>query len=960
MAKSDDTLKLQQRIDTLTGELARLRGKLSFLEALIDELPNPIFAKSGDANFCLFNRAYEEFFGIKREDLLGLTVLDLDYLSPEDRQRYQAEDLNAIAEGREIHYETDYETPKGRRQAMYWSTGFGVPATGERGLVGTIVDVSELSSLKRNMEALRASEEALLKLSGQLRNIVDNLPSIVLLKDLRGHYTMVNRAFESFTGWKEESVIGRTDAEIFGDATERNSRELDKRLLRDREIYHSEEMFPNVGGERRILDVVRVPLADVSGKNYAVLYMATDVTERRTAERELRRTQGELRQIFNAAGTAMRVMDKDMNVLEVNEAYERYYGFKREELVGRWCGRHPDGSECGLDACVGRRVLEGAPSASAKLSRVTRDGRVMHCLLTATPFRSPEGELLGFIEDYSDITELMESQIAAEEARSLAEQSSKAKSEFLANMSHEIRTPMNAVLGLAHLALRTSLNAIQRGYLENIERSGKNLLRIINDILDFSKIEAGRLDMEKLTFNPEEVLMNLSSLDVSKSGDKNIELLLYIDKKVPRACVGDPLRLSQVLINLVGNAVKFTPEGEVVVRVELERLEERQVTLRFSVRDSGIGMSREQMAKLFQAFTQADSSTTRRFGGTGLGLAISKRIVEMMGGKIEVDSELGKGSTFFFTVTLGLPDKGDHLGLVSPEKLQGLRVLLVDDSPSSREILWQCVKDLGLVPEQVCKGGDALPEVLRAQRKGRPYDLILLDWRMSDMSGIDVMRELHACDELAVVPPVIMITAYGREEVMDMARGVGISHFLTKPVSPSVLLLAVRDVFEHPGGVKEESVITPEPAVVPPELEGKRVLLAEDNEINQMVATEMLENLGLKVDIANNGKEAVDMAHKTAYDAVFMDVHMPEMDGMEAASRLRAEERFAAMPIIALTAADMKGDRERSIASGMNDHLSKPIDPQRLMAVALKWMAGERADDKAGHREMGSKGGTSA
>lgn len=445
------------------------------------------------------------------------------------------------------------------------------------------------------------------------------------------------------------------------------------------------------------------------------------------------------------------------------------------------------------------------------------------------------------------------------------------------------------------------------------------------------------------------MLLALSNIDTAKSGDKNIELLLRIDKNVPVFLMGDPLRLGQVLTNLVSNAVKFTPAGEVVVNVVLQSLADNKATLRFSVTDTGIGMAPEQMSKLFQAFTQADSSTTRRFGGTGLGLSISRRIVEMMGGEIGVTSELGKGSTFFFTVALDLQDAPNRRPAPPLESLSARRVLVVDDSYSSREILRQELEYLGLRPGLAADGEEAVRELVRAAKEEMPYDLVLMDWKMPGKNGIEVVRQLRDCRELPYVPTIIMVTAYGREEIMEEAQAESINYFLIKPVSPSLLQHAIQDVFGQRSASETRENLAQE-FMIPPRFRGRRVLLAEDNEVNQLVAKELLESSGLEVDIAPDGRKALQMAEAEQYAMVFMDIHMPTMDGIEATRQLRQDERYARIPIIALTADSMVGDKERSLAAGMNDHLAKPIDPERLIAVASRWL--EWGEEPANAKKM--------
>ena len=787
----------------------------------------------------------------------------------------------------------------------------------------------ESAERQKALEESKANAEALWQRKQQLRSIVDNLPSLMMLKDSEARYLMANKYFETFTGNLEDDVVGKRISDLLPPDQAESGMRHDNLVLRTGKVHRTEEIRFDAAGEKHTLEVVRVPLFEPDGSVYGLVYMGTDITERRAAEQALRRAQMEMYQIFNAAGSAMRVIDCNLVVKEVNKTFESCFGYSREEMIGHWCGEHASSDMCDTD-CVGKRILDGAARATNRQTRRRKDGSIVYCDMVATPFLSPDGELLGIIEDCRDITDLVESQQAAEQA-------SKAKSEFLANMSHEIRTPMNAVVGLTHLTLRTKLTATQRNYLKNIDSSAKSLLRIIDDILDFSKIEAGRMDMERMDFNLEEVLLGLSSLDTTKPSGRNIELLLRIDREVPLFFIGDPLRLGQVLINLVGNAIKFTPMGEVVVRVALQDQKDQKACLRLTVTDTGIGMGQEQLDKLFQEFTQGDSSTTRRFGGTGLGLSISKRIVELMGGEISAESEIGKGSTFTFTVNLDMQENQGRRAALTLKNLHERRVLVVDDSFSSREILRQELEDMELRAGTADCGDAALEELVRAAESGDPYDLVLMDWKMPGDNGIQVVRLLRGCRQLPYIPTVIMVTAYGREEIMEEAQAEGINHFLIKPVSPSLLQNAILDVFgqrvvdDDPSGLPQELRI-------PSRFKGSRVLLAEDNEVNQLVAKELLESSGFCVDIADSGLVALSMAEQMEYAMVFMDIHMPEMDGIEAATRLRADTRYDHTPIIALTADSMVGDKEKSLAAGMNDHLPKPIDPYRLVEVASQWL----------------------
>jgi len=547
--------------------------------------------------------------------------------------------------------------------------------------------------------------------------------------------------------------------------------------------------------------------------------------------------------------------------------------------------------------------------------------------------------------------ELSEAVMIAAQARATAEEANRAKARFLATMSHEIRTPLNGVLGLAEILQGSGVSVEQRRHLDLLRRSGAQLFDIVNDILDFSKIEAGKMELESVDFSLDEVLDNVSTMMGVKIHEKELEFLLDTSRDVPMALVGDPLRVGQVLINLCNNAVKFTEQGEIVVSTRVKEKGEHSVTLQFSVRDTGIGLTEEQKGKLFQAFSQADSSTTRKYGGTGLGLTISRRLVEMMGGEIWVDSEPGKGSEFFFTATFGLARKVPRKRMEPTLDLRGMRVLVVEDNASSREILQTLLESMTFEVSAVASAEEGIAE-LEKEAKSRAYKLVVMDWKMPGMDGIRACEVIKRLPGIPVKPKMIIVTAYGREEVMQRSAKVGVDGFLLKPVSQSMLFDAIMVAFDKEVPDRERAVpwrVSAKEEVG--KLRGARVLLAEDNEINQQVAQEMLERAGLVVGIANNGEEAVQRVKVETYDAVLMDIQMPVMGGFEATQEIRKDSRFKDLPIIAMTAHAMAGDREKSLAAGMNDHVTKPIDPDELFSALVRWIKpGERGVPEEGGR----------
>ncbi|HJV87590.1 MAG TPA: PAS domain S-box protein [Noviherbaspirillum sp.] len=688
--------------------------------------------------------------------------------------------------------------------------------------------------------------------------------------------------------------------------------------------------------------------------SHGTVWVAMDITKRRQLEKDLNKSEEHYRQVVDNVTECILVV-QDGRIVLCNPRLLQLTGYERDELFAQpfVAAIHAEDRPLVIDHHM--RRLRGEQVEQYYQFRIVnkQTGAIAWVQLSAVMIEW-EGKpaTLSFMTDITErkaledsLKQSMAERIRlerlriqaelkeAELARRHAEETTRAKSMFLANMSHEIRTPMNAIIGMAHLALRTGLDAKQRDYVEKIRSAGISLLGIINDILDFSKIEAGKLDMEHISFNLDDVLNNVATVTGARAHEKRLEYVFQVPLDVPRGLVGDPLRLGQVLINLVNNAIKFTERGEIFVSCSRLDASADKVQLQFLVRDTGIGMTQEQTAKLFRAFSQADESTTRKYGGTGLGLSIARRLVELMGGAIWLESEPGLGTTIRFTAWFGMAEALERRRAV-PAIIDGMRVLVVDDNPVARQVLADSLAVLPLQVELAAGAAEAL-DMIRAADGTQPYGVVFTDLYMPGMDGIDLIGAVRIDEALAAPPRMVLLSAHGREEARYRIEHVQADSFLVKPVNASTLVDTLVELFAPHAraaitGVSDRA----------PRFRGLNVLLVEDNEINQQIAAELLRSAGLTIEIAANGLvalEKLDAAGPGCYGLVFMDVQMPEMDGHEATRRIRSDKRFNALPIIAMTAHAMVEERERCFASGMNDHLAKPISPDELYRAIARW-----------------------
>lgn len=678
---------------------------------------------------------------------------------------------------------------------------------------------------------------------------------------------------------------------------------------------------------------------DTTDLSAGVVSLFEDITAERAAAEALSLANNEQQAIFDTANAGIALINERV-ILRGNRRLHEMLGWPQGQLIGQatkvWY-IDDDANEQG-GGKVYEQIWRGEVNRrEQELKRI--DGSMLWCRLTGTAVDISDHAkgTVWVIEDISVERAAIEQ---IRQAQAMAEAAARMKSDFLANMSHEIRTPMNSIIGMAHLALKTDMTPRQQTYLKKIQGSSQHLLGIINDILDFSKIEAGKMVVEKIEFELTTVLDNVSGLLAERAENKGLELILDVDSGVPKRLIGDPLRLGQILINYANNAIKFTDSGYVAIQVKALSLLSDAVLLHFSVEDTGIGLDEEQCSRLFQSFEQADTSTTRKYGGTGLGLAISKQLAGLMGGEVGVSSALGKGSTFWFTIQLARSDDAPTLPLPNTD-LRGRRVLVVDDNAYAREVICEMLSSMSFIVSSASCGADAIEEVVNAARHQRPYEIIFLDWQMPAMDGATTAREMRRALPDAT-PKIVMITAHGRDEVMRAAKEAGIEDVLVKPATSSLLFDTVMRILGKTGRDSRQRSSTALSQSDLSHIAGARVLLVEDNELNQEVASEILRDAGLLVDVAENGALALSkldaQTPRTAYDLVLMDLQMPVMDGFTATQKIRAQPRFARLPIIAMTANAMTGDRERCLDAGMNEHVAKPIDPTDLFAKLALWI----------------------
>ena len=819
----------------------------------------------------------------------------------------------------------------------------------ERTFIGVIRDITERKRaeeeraelVKREQEARAASEAAMV-----IRGVVQASPLPIITLNPDGNITTWNGAAARTFGWSEEEVTGRPVPFVpAGEDSE--SLEFRERALRGESVTNLEIRRSTWDGSMLDLYMSTAPVRDAHGEITGIMYVYADITARKRAEKELQLQRDFALQVMNTMGQGLAITNAEGRFEYVNPAYAQMLGSKANALIGR--------SQHDFTVPEDHAILDGAiadqqrgQSATYETHIRTLDNKDLFVLNTNVP-RRRDNNVIGAISVVTDLTERKRTEEALAEARDQAVEASRLKSEFLATMSHEIRTPMNGIIGMTELLLDTPLNPEQQEFVNVVNDSGQALLSIINDILDFSKIEADKLILDSADFDLDTVVEGSAELLATKALEKGLSLMTDVDPAVPSRVRGDAGRLRQVLLNLLGNAVKFTERGEVVVRAQLESSDEDGSMIRFSVSDTGIGLSEVAKRRLFQPFVQADGSTTRKYGGTGLGLAICKRLAELMGGEIGVESVEGKGSTFWFTAHLGTATSPAEQP-VDTARLKGLRALIVDDSPAAREILRHVVESVGIRSDEAGTGREALARLISGN--GNPqYDVVITDYALPGMDGLELFRTMREDPKLRNIPAILQ-TAFDKRGQGEAAVQAGFAAYLTKPTRRAQVIDAIASailptaaptpVVQPTAGPATVSTVPTAPQAPAPVKSGSLILLVEDNVTNQIMTLRQLEKLGHGVHIVSNGLQAIRaLAHSgDRYDLVFMDCQMPEMDGYAATREIRKTELTTGrhIPIIAMTANAMSGDRETCIAAGMDDYISKPVSRHTLVDVLDRWL----------------------
>ncbi|WP_144212768.1 PAS domain S-box protein [Shewanella donghaensis] len=929
----DGKRQIAATIRDLTEQLAtanKIKDSESRFRGLVTNIPGAIYRTRIGENWVMeyVSNNIADIAGYPAKDFIESNKLQYNtIIHPDD----DSATFNAITDAIQSQQSFDVEYRIYHRDgSVKWVHEKGKASYDDAGkplwFDGSLHDVTES---KLALETIQASKK-------QLENITESLPTLVYQMKWRSEsdnsFSFLSEACVSIIGFPREMLMDNVN--LLLDRVIEPDRQAIKDDLSGKDIqkiqWFREFKFLHPSGEAIWLQ------AGAKGqrlKNDELLWNGylMDVTSRKNAETTLAEREKHLSALLNTAEMGIVNINPDGVIINCNEHFGRKMGMSSKNLEGNLFFEFMSSEDKALVKAQFRQFTLGEfDTFNVEPRMLSKSGQEIWMDMTFAALKDDDDKVISAVISMADITSLKIVSTELKQAKDEADAASQAKSDFLANMSHEIRTPMNAIIGMSHLCLQTDLNKKQLNFVEKIERASKSLLGIINDILDFSKIEAGKMEIEIVPFQLDTMLEDLSDMFAIKAADKQLELLFSVAPNIPSHLMGDPLRVSQVLINLMNNAIKFTERGEIILSIESLEQNGEELELKFSVRDSGIGLTPEQCNKLFKSFSQADTSTTRKYGGTGLGLAICKQLVELMGGQIGVESKRGVGSTFFFTVNV---HQADNLQLKVAQELEGMELLVVDDNATARDILQTMLLSMGF-KVTVAKDGTEAISMCHANQ----YELALIDWKMPGLDGLQTAETIIS--QNAKPPLTIMVSAHATTEFTDSISNLGINGYITKPVSASRLLDAIMSALGKQGHIPVRAKDTNLSAEVLLQLSGKKILLVEDNDMNQEVATEFLEQVGIELTIADNGQIALDkLALNNSFDLILMDCQMPVMDGYSATEQIRKNKAFDGLPIVAMTANAMAGDKEKCLNVGMNDHVAKPIEVSLLYQTLLKYLS---------------------
>lgn len=897
--------------------------------SLVESLPLCVLRKDARGRLQYANELACEVMGVSASAIVGKT--DFDLFPADLAKKYLADDRVVLETGKLLHNVERHQGAGGKlKHVEVWKAPVHDVGGDVVGIQVMFWDVTDQKNAEHQVEY----EKFLLSI------LLDTVPDSVYFKDVDSRFIRLSRSCAHKLGLDDpRDAIGKSDADFFDRQHAKEALADERRIIETGEMILAKiEKESYTDRPDTYCSTTKVPLRNQNGEIVGTFGISRDVSEQKRAEQELSRERDLLKTIINNVPDLIYVKDRAGRFITANAALIKLLGLESADaLIGKTdYDFSPPEMACNYVTDDQNVMRSGEPLLDREESHHGDHGEQIWLLTTKVPLRSPEGDVIGVVGIGHDITDRKKFEKEILEAKEIADKANRAKSDFLANMSHEIRTPMNAIIGMTDLVLDTRLDATQRNFLSMVQESGEALLSVINDILDFSKIEAGKLEIESQTFDLRESLGDTMKTLGLKAHGKGLELAFRVDPATPRYLVGDPGRLRQIIVNLVGNAIKFTEQGEVFVEVELLSRSESDIELEVSVRDTGVGIPEDRCGAIFEEFEQADTSVTRRFGGTGLGLAISSRLVVLMGGSISVESEVGEGSKFSFNIHLQPAPKDTEANAINGVVyVGGSKVLVVDDNTTNRKILEEMLGNWGMVPILADSGESALEMLHEAQSRGEPCKLIISDVHMPEMSGYDFIQQVRQDAKLCETP-IVILTSGGREGEEALRDRLDIAERLMKPVKQSELFDAI---------VRTLGVTSPEDATEfdyddPTDelVDNLKVLLAEDNAINQKLAVGVLSRFGHQVTIAGNGAEAVEAVQRERFDVVLMDVQMPIMDGFAATKEIRQREQETGehIPIIAMTAHAMKGDREKCIESGMDEYVAKPIRVGILKEKLLK------------------------